>query len=133
MSEANSSPPAMLPKDCPVFDHCNAAICPLDPLWRKHYMRSNEAVCRYLLATNKAGAAEHYADDPTFAAVRNVAEEVMTVWPPIAKKVASAGRKSFRGSSGATPSTCASPCRWRPPTSGRKRRPGRSRGHLARG
>ncbi len=97
MPDANSTAPAMLPTDCPVFQTCNAPICPLDPKWRTAYMRNNEGVCRYLLATKKAGAAEHYRDDPTFAEVQKVAAEVMEKWPAIAKRVEGASRSAVQG------------------------------------
>jgi hypothetical protein len=87
----------MNPTDCPIFETCNAAVCPLDPAWRKAVHLPGEAVCRYLLAGGKGGAADHYRDDRAFAAVSPLAGEVCAERPDIAKKVARAARSGFPG------------------------------------
>ena len=87
----------MNPTDCPIFETCNAAVCPLDPAWRKAVHLPGEPVCRYLLAGGKAGAADHYRDDPAFAAVSPRVGEVSAEHPDIAKKVARAARSGLPG------------------------------------
>jgi hypothetical protein len=87
----------MNPTDCPIFATCNAAVCPLDPAWRKAVHLPGEPVCRYLLAGGKAGAVDHYRDDPAFAAVSPLAGAVSAEHPDIAKKVARAARSGFPG------------------------------------
>jgi hypothetical protein len=78
------------PANCLVFHSCNAPICPLDAAWRKAVHLSSEPVCRYLLASGKAGVAEHYQDDPTFAAVLEHKAEVCARHRDIARRVARA-------------------------------------------
>jgi hypothetical protein len=87
----------MMPRQCPAFQTCNAAICPVDPLWRAAVHLPNEAVCRYLLAAGKEGAAERYRDDPTFAAVLAQGAEVRYRHRLIARKAEAAAGSGFRG------------------------------------
>ena len=87
----------MDPTDCPIFATCNAAVCPLDPAWRKAVHLPGEPVCRYLLASGKAGAADHYRDDPAFAACREHLAGVCDRHPDIARQVRRAAGSGFRG------------------------------------
>jgi hypothetical protein len=86
----------MLPQDCPIFQTCSAPICPLDPRWPTAYHINGEPVCRYLLASGKQGAAEHYRNDPTFQACLTQLGPVCEAYPCIAKDVAEASRRGFR-------------------------------------
>jgi hypothetical protein len=94
MSDRKTTP---LPEDCRKFPTCNAAICPLDPLWRSAVHLSGEKVCPYLLATGKEGAAEYYAGQWEFEAVREKAAEVCAAHPAISRKVQRAADSGFRG------------------------------------
>ena len=85
------------PRDCPKFETCNAAICPLAPLWRSAVHLPGEKVCPYLLATGKQGSEERYADDPIFAACRERLPEVAAKHPDIATKVERAAKSRFKG------------------------------------
>jgi hypothetical protein len=87
----------MQPQDCPKFNTCHAPICPLDPRWPSAVHLQGEPVCRYLLASGKAGAADHYRDDPTFKAVLGVLPTVLAQHPDIARRVAVAARSGFKG------------------------------------
>lgn len=42
-------------RDCPLFDSCNASVCPLDPAWERHRHLSGERVCRWLREAVKPG------------------------------------------------------------------------------
>ncbi len=88
---------------CRNFDHCNAAVCPLDPSWRKAVHLPGEPMCRYLLASGKAGAAEHYRGEPEFAACCQVCPAACRKHPDIAKRVARAAPTGFRGDNLRTP------------------------------
>jgi hypothetical protein len=66
----------LTPRGCTHFDKCSAAICPLDPAWRRAVHLPNERVCHYLRVGGKDGAAEFYAGDPVFAAVQAEAPAV---------------------------------------------------------
>ena len=55
-------------RDCPHWDNCNSALCPLDTNWNGTH-RSGEPICRYALNSEKEGAAERYGDDVIFGTV----------------------------------------------------------------
>ena len=40
--------------DCPRLDRCSAAICPLDPGWRKRVHTVGDRVCAFMLEAAKA-------------------------------------------------------------------------------
>jgi hypothetical protein len=44
--------------DCPRFDRCNAALCPLDTGWRNRLHARGDSVCLYALESMKPTAAE---------------------------------------------------------------------------
>ena len=44
--------------DCPRFDRCNAALCPLDTGWRNRMHARGDSVCLYALESMKPTAAE---------------------------------------------------------------------------
>jgi hypothetical protein len=83
------------PTDCPRFDSCNAAVCPLEPVPSVHL--KGEQVCYYLRNHVKAGAAERFKDDPVFAAVVEQAPIVLKRYPDIARRVAEAAKSSWKG------------------------------------
>ena len=82
---------------CPIFQTCAAAICPLDPSRHRAAHLPGEPVCRYLLASGKAGAADYYGDDPAFAVCREHGAEVCARHPDIARQVRRAAGSGFRG------------------------------------
>ena len=43
-------------RQCPRFDKCNAAICPLDPDWLECVMHSEDRVCLLMSEAVKEGA-----------------------------------------------------------------------------
>jgi hypothetical protein len=94
---AMNDEPATLPERCRKFQRCSAAICPLDPSWRSAVHLSGEPICRYLLAAAKEGAAEHYAGQWEFEAVREKAAAVCAAHPAIAREVQRAGGSGIRG------------------------------------
>ena len=87
----------LAPRDCPHFDKCSAAICPLDPAWRRAVHLPGERVCQYLLARDKAEAAAFYAGDPVFAAVQAEAPAVLARHNDIRRAVARAARRGIHG------------------------------------
>ena len=44
--------------DCPRFDRCNAALCPLDTGWRNRMHARGDSVCLYAQEAMKPTAAE---------------------------------------------------------------------------
>ena len=44
--------------DCPRFDRCNAALCPLDTGWRNRLHARGDSVCLYAQEAMKPTAAE---------------------------------------------------------------------------
>jgi hypothetical protein len=68
----------------------------LDPDWRKAVHLSGEKVCHYLLASGKAGAADHYRDDRTFASVLPMVGEVCDRHADIQRKVDKAARTGIK-------------------------------------
>src|SRR5262245_37157799 len=87
----------LTPRGCPRFDFCNANVCPLDPGWRKTVHLPGEAICRYLLCTGKAGAAEYFAGDRVFPVALALVGEVGERFPAIAREVARSARKTIAG------------------------------------
>jgi hypothetical protein len=59
-------------RQCPRWHDCNAALCPLDPNWRRSVHRQGEAICFYATQSGKAGATEKFAGNVIFAAVVKV-------------------------------------------------------------
>jgi hypothetical protein len=89
----------MRPTDCPKFNTCNANICPLDPLWPRAVHLEHEPVCFYLRSTSKAGAEEHFADDPAFQKARLELPVISARHPDIARQVRRASRYGIQGAS----------------------------------
>jgi|SRR5215471_5601252 len=87
----------LVPEDCPIFQTCNAAICPLDPRWPLAVHRWGEPICRYLRASGKEGAAQHYQNDPVFEACQTRLDEVCAKHPDIARGVARASTSPIKG------------------------------------
>src|SRR5262245_44742912 len=87
----------MTSKDCPNFNSCNAAVCPLDPRWRSVVHLPGEKVCTYALASGKPGAAEHYADSEAFRHVLPVVQELCDRFPDIGRAVRNASRFGIKG------------------------------------
>jgi hypothetical protein len=85
------------PSECPKYHTCSAPICPLDESWRESYHANGERVCQYLLATGKAGAAEHYSDDPVYGVALELLGEIGERFPAVARGVALAARSGLRG------------------------------------
>jgi hypothetical protein len=86
----------MTPRDCPRFDACSAAICPLDASWPKAVHLNGEPVCSYLLCSGKQGAALRFADDPVFEACRVALPLVAAKHPLIRRAVERAARSGFK-------------------------------------
>src|SRR5262245_32337958 len=84
-----------LPESCPRWHRCGASVCPLAPHQGVHLQ--GEKVCFYALASGKAGAAERFAEDATFALVVRALPEVKRRWPDIARRVEAASRSGFQG------------------------------------
>ena len=87
------------PNDCPIFSTCSAPICPLDPRWPEAVHLGGEPVCRYLLASGKAGVDEKYGADPAYRQALVELPLVCEKHPLIAYEVARSARKGFRGRS----------------------------------
>ena len=81
-------------EQCPRFDTCNASHCPLS-LVGLHLQK--ETVCYYLLNFGKAGAAERFQDEPTFAACVLQLPQTVAKYPNIGRSVARASKSGFRG------------------------------------
>src|SRR5262245_23190696 len=91
-----STPPrlavSLVPRGCPRFDHCNAAVGPLGKGGPEGVHLPGETVCYYLLNSGKDGAALRFADDPVFAACLARLPEVVARWGDIRSRVAAAAR-----------------------------------------
>ncbi len=87
----------MAPSECPKFETCNAAVCPLDPLWARTVHLSGEPTCYHLRCAGKAGADERFAGDPVYRACKIALPLVCDRFPDIARRVAAAARAGFRG------------------------------------
>ena len=85
----------MSSEQCPRFQRCNAAVCPLDKRLAMHL--PNESVCYYLRASGKEGAGERFRDDPIFRACLERLPEISKRFPDIRRQVARAARKGFKG------------------------------------
>jgi hypothetical protein len=97
MTMSGSMELVLVPRDCGSFQTCNASLCPLDPAWRSAVHLPGEAVCRYLLAGGKAGAAEYYAGDRVFPAVQAAAPAVLAKHAAIRRAVEEAARYGIKG------------------------------------
>jgi hypothetical protein len=87
----------MTSTDCPRFFTCSAAVCPLAPDWRNHAHLPGERVCKFLLDTGKAGAAERYSGSSVFAAVAERCAAICRRHSDIARKVRAAASTGFMG------------------------------------
>jgi hypothetical protein len=87
----------MIPKDCPKFIICEAAICPLDPVWRSAVHLSGEPICFYLRGSAKDGADEYFEGDLIFPIVKARSAEVCAKHPDIARGLAKAATSGFQG------------------------------------
>lgn len=94
---SRKAPLLLAPTDCPRFNDCNAAVCPLDPSWRRTVHLSGEKVCYYLLVSGKAGATERFADDAIFQRCQELAPEVGRRFRQIEKAIEKAARTGFKG------------------------------------
>lgn len=83
------------PEQCPRFDTCSAAVCPLDE--RKAVHLSGDRVCYYLTASGKPGAEERFQDDPIFEACKAKLPVIAARHPEIRRRVEAAARTGFRG------------------------------------
>lgn len=50
--------PLACPSDCPRYDSCSAALCPIDFNWRKRMCDSSSRTCFFLAESVKPGAGE---------------------------------------------------------------------------
>jgi hypothetical protein len=82
---------------CPRFAHCNASLCPADPLWPSAVHIKGEKVCPFLLGTAKRGAAAHYGADPQYRIALATVGAVGRRFPAIGRAVALAARSGFPG------------------------------------
>lgn len=83
---------------CPRFDTCNASVCPLDDRLPKAVHLAGEATCFYLRASGKAGAAERFRNDPTFAECVERLPAIVATHPDIGRSVERAAKTGFRKS-----------------------------------
>jgi hypothetical protein len=88
---------SLTPHDCPQFNICNAAICPLDPLWKRAVHLKGEKVCHYLLSAAKPGATVRFAGDEVFAACQLHRQAICAKHSLIAYAVAKASKSGFKG------------------------------------
>jgi hypothetical protein len=72
--------------DCPRWQSCNAAFCPLD-FPHQGYHRSGERVCYYLLESHKEDADERFADDRVFHECKLRLPFIAERYPSIQKAV----------------------------------------------
>ena len=85
------------PDDCPKFQTCNSPVCPLDPGWPGTAHLEGEPVCRYLLASGKEGAADHFGDDAVFGVVLGLAPAMAARFGAIRREMEKSSRSGFRG------------------------------------
>jgi hypothetical protein len=87
----------MRPDECPMFQTCNASVCPVDDHWPSAAHLPGEKVCHYLLSSGKAGAAERYQGDAVYQLCLDRLPAVCGKYPEIGKRVAVASRSGFKG------------------------------------
>jgi hypothetical protein len=87
----------LAPRDCTHFDKCSAAICPLDPAWRRAVHLEGERVCHYLRVGGKAGAAAFYASDPVFVAAQAEAPAVFARHGDVRRQAERSARTRLKG------------------------------------
>jgi hypothetical protein len=92
--------PVLTPKDCYAFNTCNAPICPLDPGHPGSLHLKGERVCRFLLATGKAGAEEHYRGNLVFAEAKRRVAAIAATFPVIGRAVERAARQPLKRTPG---------------------------------
>lgn len=88
----------MTPTDCPHFEGCNAAVCPLDPEQGSHH--SEDAVCRVAREVLKVGGVEHAsrtAGREVAQAVLRALPEVRERWPEIDRRLNRAATSPVKG------------------------------------
>ncbi len=88
--------PVLSGQDCPRFNCCNAAICPLDSNWREVRHLPGEKVCFYLLASGKYRAQQRLVGDPVYRVVQQQAPSVCSIHAAIQRAVEAASRAGFR-------------------------------------
>jgi hypothetical protein len=86
----------MKPQDCPNFQTCNSSICPKGPEWPGAAHLPGEKVCPYLLSSGKAGAAEHFANDPVFAECLAVLGPIRARHRDVARRIDKAARSGIK-------------------------------------
>lgn len=50
------------PRDCPRWDRCSVAVCPLEPITQRRVFRNDEPVCFFLTEAQKANAEAVFDD-----------------------------------------------------------------------
>ena len=78
------------PHLCDKYSSCNANICPLDPDWRDRTYIKGEAICFYLLETQKPGAALHFQgtiEVLTLEVIDEIIEPLKCMHSPLKKRL----------------------------------------------
>jgi hypothetical protein len=91
--------PLPAPESCPLFNTCNASVCPLAPDEGIHV--TDEAVCFYLRQSGKAGADAYFAarpNEPTYTACKLALPVLAAKYPDIGRRVERASRSPIQGS-----------------------------------
>ena len=84
---------------CPRFDYCSAALCPIDPDWRKRKMCKDDRVCHYLSEVAKDGAFDRYIYRPDADLYLKASEEIASMrkaFPVLDKRLEKSSRLKSR-------------------------------------
>jgi len=55
--QRSADPLSVSPRNCPRWDRCSVAVCPLEPITQRRAFRNDEPVCFFLTEAQKVNAA----------------------------------------------------------------------------
>lgn len=85
--------------ECPRFEYCRAAICPIDTDWKKRRMLKDDCVCHYLTEVTKDGAFDRYIHRPDADLYLKASEEIAAMrdaFPVLDKRLEKSSRLGSR-------------------------------------
>lgn len=84
---------------CPKFNRCSAALCPLDSGWQRRSMTREDSVCFYLAEASKEGAEARFKgvyDEPIYLQARSALPEMVASSNILKKRLERAARSGSR-------------------------------------
>lgn len=89
----------MLPSNCPKFNKCSAALCPLDAQWKIRSMTPGDSICFYLSEGVKAGAEARFdgvSDEGIFNQARVALPEMIASSNTLKRRLERAAKNGSR-------------------------------------